>query len=145
MNELLEKLLFERDIVIELIKIDNEVMNKNYTFDDYYNGISNLLSISCKQIDITSNSLFITEGSPIITLDLLRRLIVTDKKCIIFINQNYVGMNKWLIEQFYKITGNSNVELDIGINYNKYIDKDYKVIPLGEIELINTVMEDFYE
>ena len=46
---------------------------------------------------------------------------------------------------FYKIVGNGNVELDVGINYNDYIGKEYKVIPVGENGLIDQVMEDFYE
>ena len=31
------------------------------------------------------------------------------------------------------------------INYNKYIDEGYKVIPLGEEGLVDQVMEDFYD
>lgn len=144
MKELLDSMLCEREKLLELIKIDNEIMNSNYSFEDYYDSFSCLLNNNCLQISTNSNSLFITEGNPIITVDLLRRLLTTEFHCIIFVNQGYLGINKWLINQFYKITGNSNVELDIGINYNKFIDKDYKVIPLGEEGIVEAVMEDFY-
>lgn len=48
------------------------------------------------------------------------------------------------INKFYRIVGNSNVELDTGINYNEYINKNYRVYPIGEEGLTNQVMEDFY-
>ena len=145
MKELLDNLLFERDIVEQLIEIDNDKMNTNFSFQNYYDAFSSLIISDNKELLINNNSLFITEGSPILTLDILLRLKSVSCNVVIFINQGFVGMNKWLINQFYKIIGNENVELDVGINYNNYIDKEYKVIPLGEEELTNQVMEDFYE
>ena len=43
------------------------------------------------------------------------------------------------------LVGNDNIELDVSINYNNYINKDYKVVPIGEDGLTNQVLEDFYE
>ena len=145
MKELLDNLLFEKDIVEQLIEIDNDKMNTKYSFQDYYDAISNLINSDNKELFLNNNSLFITEGNPIITLNILRRIYNTPYNVIIYINQGFIGMNKWLINKFYNIVGNGNVELDVGINYNRYIDKNYKVIPLGEDGLTNQVMEDFYE
>ena len=145
MKELLDNLLFERDMVEQIIEIDNDKMNTNYSFQNYYDAFSSLIISYNKELLINNNSLFITEGNPILTLDILLRVKSVSCNVVIFINQGFVGMNKWLINQFYKIIGNGNIELDVGINYNNYIDKEYKVIPLGEEELTNQVMEDFYE
>lgn len=145
MKELLDNLLFEKEIVEQLIEIDNDKMNTNYNFNNYYDAINSLVSSDNKELLINSNSLFITEGNPLLTLNILLRVKSTSYKVVIFVNQGFVGMNKWLINQFYKIIGNGNVELNVGINYNDYIDKKYKVIPLGEDGLTNQVMEDFYE
>lgn len=145
MKELLDNLLFEKEIVEQLIEIDNDKMNTNYNFNNYYDAINSLLSSDNKELLINNNSLFITEGNPLLTLNILLRVKSTSYKVVIFINQGFVAMNKWLINQFYKIVGNGNVELNVGINYNDYIDKKYKVIPLGEDGLTNQVMEDFYE
>lgn len=144
-KELLDNLLFEREIVEQLIAIDNEKMNTNIVFQNYYDAIKSVVNQSSNELELNNNSLFITEGEPLVTLDILKRLENTQVNCIIFINQGFVAMNKWLINQFYRLTENSNIELDIGVNYNKYINSGYKVVPLGEIELTNQVMEDFYE
>lgn len=145
MKELLDNLFFEKEIVEQLIEIDNDKMNTNYNFNNYYDAINSLVSSDDKELLINNNSLFITEGNPLLTLNILLKVKSTSYKVVIFVNQGFVGMNKWLINQFYKIVGNGNVELNVGINYNDYIDKKYKVIPLGEDGLTNQVMEDFYE
>ena len=145
MKELLDNLFFEKEIVEQLIEIDNDKMNTNYNFNNYYDAINSLVSSDNKELLINNNSLFITEGNPLLTLNILLRVKSTSYKVVIFVNQGFVAMNKWLINQFYKIVGNGNVELNVGINYNDYIDKKYKVIPLGEDGLTNQVMEDFYE
>lgn len=145
MKELLDNLLFEKEIVEQLIEIDNDKMNTNYNFNNYYDAINSLVSSDNKELLINNNSLFITEGNPLLTLNILLRVKSTSYKVVIFVNQGFVAMNKWLINQFYKIVGNGNVELNVGINYNDYIGKKYKVIPLGEDGLTNQVMEDFYE
>lgn len=144
MNEILEHLSNEEQIVEELINIDNDIMNTKYSFNDYYNAIESRFNIDIEQIDIKENTVFVTEGDVILTLDILRRFN-TAKKIVIFVNQSYLGMNKWLMSKYYEITGNNNIILDEEVNYNKYIDKGFKVIPLGEEGLIEQVMEDFYD
>ncbi|MGN1370848.1 MAG: hypothetical protein ACI4XM_01005 [Candidatus Coprovivens sp.] len=145
MNELLDYLIVEKEIVEKLIEIDNDKMNSKIRFSDYYDVFSLLLKKKYKEIMINKESLFITEGNPLTTLELLMSIKDTSYKTIIFINQGFVAMNKWLIDKFYKIVGNYNIELDVSINYNDYINKDYKVVPIGEDGLNNQVLEDFYE
>lgn len=144
MKELLDNLILEKDIVKQLIEIDNDKMNTKINFQNYYDAIKELVEKDSKELLLNNNSLFITEGNPLITIDILRNVMNTSYNVVIFINQGYVGMNKWLMNQFYKIVGNGNIELDTGINYNEYINIGYKVIPVGEEGLINQVMEDFY-
>lgn len=145
MNELLDYLIVEKEIVEKLIEIDNDKMNSKIRFSDYYDAFSLLLKKNYKEIMINKESLFITEGNPLTTFELLMSIKETSYKTIIFINQEFVAMNKWLIDKFYKIVGNDNIELDVSINYNNYINKDYKVVPIGEDGLTNQVLEDFYE
>ena len=93
MNEILEHLSNEEQIVEELINIDNDIMNTKYSFNDYYNAIESRFNIDIEQIDIKENTVFVTEGDVILTLDILRRFN-TAKKIVIFVNQSYLGMNK---------------------------------------------------
>ena len=144
MNELLIKLEEERKIVEELIKIDNEVMNTTYSFNSYYELFESILNDDYYKISVVDrDTVFVTEGDVFVTLELLKRMRVVGN-VVIFINQGNVGMNKWLVTKYKEMTGNDRVMLDTDINYNKYIDKGYKVVPIGEDGLVDQVLEDFY-
>ena len=143
MNELMVKLLEEKDIVEELIKIDNEVMNTSYDYDYYTTLFSYVLEQDVMNKIIDQDIVFVTEGDVLITLQLLLKMGVGATR-VIFINQGFIGMNKWLVTKYIEITGDIDVILDTDINYNKYIDKGYKVVPIGEDGLVDQVLEDFY-
>ena len=144
MNELLIKLEEEKEIVEELIKIDNEVMNTTYSFNSYYELFESILNDDYYKISVVDrDTVFVTEGDVFVTLELLKRMRVVGN-VVIFINQGNVGMNKWLVTKYKEMTGNDRVMLDTDINYNKYIDKGYKVVPIGEDGLVDQVLEDFY-
>ena len=144
MNELLTKMEEEREIVEELIKIDNEVMNTNYNFNSYYEVFESILSDDYYKMSVVDkDTIFVTEGDVFVTLELLKRMRVVGN-VVIFINQGNVGMNKWLVTKYKEMTGNDSIILDTDINYNKYIDKGYKVVPVGEDALYDQVLEDFY-
>lgn len=143
MNELMFKLLEDKDVVEELIKIDNEIMNTKYDYDYYTELFSYVLEQDLENRVIDNDVVFITEGDVFTTLELLLKM-GTGATRIIFINQGFVGMNKWLVSKYSEITGDNDVILDTGVNYNKYIDKGYKVIPIGEDKLVDQVLEDFY-
>ena len=143
MNEILNKLYEEKEIVEELIKIDNDIMNTDYNFNSYYEVLDSVLNEHFGQFFIDSDTIFVTEGDIYITFNLLKRMR-SGANVVIFINQGFVGMNKWLVTKYQEITGNDKVILDIGINYNKYIDKGYRVVPIGDDAMIDQVLEDFY-
>ena len=140
------KVLIEDKVVVsKLIEIDNKVMRTNLTFDDYYREFWNLANRKVDSWKIEKKTLFVTEGSPLLTFIILMQLINIDIECILFINQNFVGVNKWLVDRMISISGESiKLVLDTDINYNKYIKMDdLKIVPLGEENLFYCVMEDF--
>jgi hypothetical protein len=143
MDWILDKLYEEQEIVEELIKIDNGVMNTDYNYNSYYEVFDSVLNEPFRRNIIDKDTVFVTEGDVYITLDLLKRMMV-GANVVIFINQGFVGMNKWLISKYKEMTNSDMVILDTGINYNKYIDKGYRVVPIGEDAIINQVLEDFY-
>lgn len=144
MNDLMFKLLEEKDVVEELIKIDNEVMNTNHDYDYYTELFSFVLEQEMENRVIAHDTVFVTEGDVFITLELLLKM-GSGATRVIFINQGFVGMNKWLVSKYIEITGDKDVILDTDVNYNKYIDKGYKVIPIGEDAIVSQVLEDFYD
>ena len=143
MNEILNKLQEESNIVEELIKIDNDIMNTDYNFNGYYEVMESVFDEPFRKVFINKDTVFVTEGDVYVTLSLLDRMIV-GANVVIFINQGFVGMNKWLISKYKELTNSDMVTLDTSINYNKYIDKGYKIVPIGEDAIIDQVLEDFY-
>ena len=107
-----------KEKIEKLLKIDNSIMESNYKYEDFYNDYINYLKkYKESNIDIDNDTLFITEGNPIITIDILNKVKYSNNKIIIFINQEYVAINKWLIYEFNNMT-NKNIILDINNNYN---------------------------
>jgi hypothetical protein len=144
MNEILKWLEEEKEIVCELIKIDNDVMNTKYSYEYYYDLFNSILNNDMESFEINESTIFVTEGEVVFTLEILRR-INTTHSVVIFINQGNIAMNKWLMNKYYDLTNNKNVLLDDSINYNKYISKGFKVFPVGEYEMISQTLEDFYD
>ena len=118
-------------------------MNTSYDYDYYTTLFSYVLEQDVMNKIIDQDIVFVTEGDVLITLQLLLKMGVGATR-VIFINQGFVGMNKWLVTKYIEITGDNDVILDTDINYNKYIDKGYKVVPIGEDGLVDQVLEDFY-
>ena len=118
-------------------------MNTNYDYDYYTMLFSFVLEQDMKNRVIDQDIVFVTEGDVQITLELLLKMGIGATR-VIFINQGFVGMNKWLVSKYIEITGDNEVILDTDVNYNKYIDKSYKVIPIGEDAIVDQVLEDFY-
>lgn len=144
MNDIINYIDAEKDILEQLIKIDNEKMFDTMTYDEFFKNCMVVLSKN-KNIESEKNILFVTEGNPILTLNILNNVVNVDKEVVIFLNQGYQGLNKWLYDRYINITGNIKHSIDLGSNYNKYIGKDYKVVPLGEKDFRDEVLRDFYE
>ena len=144
-NEFFKVLLEDKKVLERLIEIDNKVMGVNLTFEDYYQKLKSITKKEFIPWNIKEKILFITEGSPLITFEILNHLVNNNQECILFINQGFIGVNKWLVDRMISISGESiKLILDTDINYNKYINrKDIKIIPLGEDNLFKCVMEDF--
>lgn len=144
MEEIIDFIINEKDILMELIKIDNQIMYQNMTYDMFLNKAMEVIG-KRKYIETDKKLLFITEGNPILTLNILNNIVMVDKEVVLFVNQSYQGLNRWLFDKYLKITGNVKHTIDFGINYNKYIGRDYKVVSIGEKEFREEVFRDFYE
>jgi len=145
MDELINYMIGEKDVIEQLIDIDNDKMMDNISYNEFLKNCVNIIKNS-KKIELSDKKvLFVTEGSPYLTLQILGNIWNNDKEVVIFINEGYIGLNRWLIERYYVVGGSKKHKIDININYNKYINTDYKVIPVGEESMRNAVLGDFYE
>ena len=140
----LEEYCNNEETISKLIAIDNDIMVSNDSFKSYYDSFKCVLDRSFKEFLIKEPTVFITDGDPNVVLDILRRVVNSKYEVIIYVGKSFLGMNKWLMDLFYKLTNNTFVSLSMDNNYNKFIKSKYKVVPIGEEALVSEVFHDFY-
>mgnify|MGYP006983234044 FL=1 len=144
MYKILDIMDSEKEILEQLIEIDNKVMNDKLTYKDILKKTMKALKEK-KELKVDKDILFITEGDYELTIGILSKIENMECKVVIFINQNYIALNKWLISKYHELTGNMQHIIDFGDNYNAYIGKDYNVIPVGSDDYKKIVWDDFCE
>ncbi len=144
MYKILDIMDSEKEILEQLIEIDNKIMNDKLTYKDILKKTMKALKEK-KELKVDKDMLFITEGDYELTIGILSKIENMECKVVIFINQNYIALNKWLISKYHELTGNMQHIIDFGDNYNAYIGKDYNVIPVGSDDYKKIVWDDFCE
>lgn len=144
MYKILDIMDSEKEILEQLIEIDNKVMNDKLTYKDILKKTMKALKEK-KELKVDKDILFITEGDYELTIGILSKIENMECKVVIFINQNYIALNKWLISKYHELTGNMQHIIDFGDKYNAYIGKDYNVIPVGSDDYKKIVWDDFCE
>lgn len=144
MYKILDIMDSEKEILEQLIEIDNKVMNDKLTYKDILKKTMKALKEK-KELKVDKDILFITEGDYELTIGILSKIENMECKVVIFINQNYIALNKWLISKYHELTVNMQHIIDFGDNYNAYIGKDYNVIPVGSDDYKKIVWDDFCE
>lgn len=142
MEELINCFEEEKESLLKLIELDNKIMHSHISYQDLY------LFLQKEQnfvYSIKENTLFITEGNPFLTISILKTIYSTNYQHILFVHQNFLGINKWLIARYNEIIGNQQMILDYDPNYNKYFNLKINILPIGESIFIEEVTKDFNE
>ncbi len=139
---IINKLIDEKEIIEELLKLDNAVLKRNLTYEELVKSICNA-KIETIDLDLNNKYNVITDGEP----DNVFSVLVTLPKNIAYININrkFLGINTWLIEQVKQFYNHEiAISLDTSLDYQKYdisnltiILKGYKEFVLGMSELLN--------
>ena len=114
---LLNILETEKDIVEELLSIDNKVQYTNYTYEYIYNKIYNFNKYDN---NLNDKYIVITDGEIDTILYILFNYI--DNTIVLNINHKTIGLYKWLITRVNEYY-NKNIILDIDNNYELYDSK----------------------
>ena len=150
MNEFLKYVLFrlelEAEIIEELIKIDNEILCTNFQTTDLLNYLQeNINNKKLLNLELKTKSLAITEGNPIIVLQLLNDFALNIDK--LFISRSFVAMNSWLfkkVKDYYQELGKAiDIEIDIEKNYQQYLSYQGDILVIGDAEFVKGTAADF--
>lgn len=140
MEEIIESFENEKETILKLLEFDNNINHSNIKYNDI---LKLLLNEDKLPIKLEEDVLFISEGEPVYTIVILNSMLNSEHKCVLFVNQKYLGINKWLVARYNEFVGFSQIYLDCNNNYNKYFTTNLKVIPLGEKIFIEEVCNDF--
>lgn len=137
---LYEELLLEKEIVLNLIQIDNQVCHTKLTYEDILEMFKK--DVNLEKIDTYKH--FICDGDVYTVLELL--INYAPYILNIYIDHMYLAINSWLIHKtcnYYNSLGiNLNINLDDSINPLKYQQFDNVVIS-GDEGFIEGIKGDF--
>lgn len=141
-NYLIKLLLDEKEIVEELIMVDNKVMFSNLTYKDLYNIVEKC-KIDFEDI-LSFNYDFILDGD----INTIVYVLINYSTCVryLHVNSNYVGITSWLItkiNQYYNdININTCISLDINKGYKDF-SQDEVLVLCGHSYFINGIKDLF--
>lgn len=140
MNKLLlERIIDNKEILEELLVIDNERMGTNITV----NVLLQKLLFASKKYNIENQNsiLIIYDGNPCITYQLLNSFTSVNN-IILYPNYSYLGINSLLVNLY----DNNKCFLSKDRNYNKYLNSQMifeQVYVVGNIEMYELIKRDF--
>lgn len=140
---LLNKIILEREDFDILVNADNSI-GLNVTSED----IINFLEFTTDDQVITSpiiGNIIITEGDILSVLKTILSLSKYEGNYKIFINEDNMGTNAYLVSRandcYKELNLNIEIEIDFNENYNKYVND--MVTLIGSKDFIETASVDF--
>ncbi|MBQ8659559.1 MAG: hypothetical protein IJ475_01810 [Bacilli bacterium] len=134
--EFLENAIFEDiNTVLGLIMFDNKIQGTNFDINDTieYLKYSNQLNFSDN-----SDAMYILEGDSNILINLLG--CIFDLSCVVYIFQNNLGFNKWIVLKFFEFCEINAIENKNIIKFSEVIDKTIEpAILVGSEAFVNEI------
>ena len=121
--------LEEREIIEELIYIDNSIQKTNFIYEQMLNDIREVKADN--QQVINEQCIAITDGE---LKTVFKILISIPTLNTIWVNRTSLGINKYLV---------SRINLDITKDYFKYKNSQYPIIISGFDFFVEGISEDF--
>ena len=133
-NYLLERVLSEKAVIDELLRIDNSIQKTNYTYEMFLDKIKGIPKLS---LALEEPCNFLTDGDP----DTVYRVLISSTNIRkLHINRSFVAMNKWLVERTKEYYQENGIEfsfyLDIERPYVNYIEENIGIILYGFKEFV---------
>lgn len=121
---LINCIIEEKDIITELLYIDNRIQ---YTFDNYVELIGKINDVLDESLD---DNLYnaVTDGE---FESVLRVLINVPNLDTLYVDKRYLGINKYLVSRANKYYGEEKIKLDTTNEFGKYNNSKYPVVLCG--------------
>lgn len=130
--------LEEREIIEQLIYIDNSIQKTNFTYEQMLNEIKEL-DVDNKQV-INEQCIAITDGE---LKTVFKILISIPTLNTLWVDRTSLGINKYLVSRANEFYQEERINLDITKDYWKYKNSEYPIIISGFDFFVEGISEDF--
>lgn len=134
---LLDCLINEKEIIEELLYIDNNIQHTALTYDYLIESLKNVNECN---INNDFNYIAITDGE---VEAVFKVLISVLKLKVVFVDKRFLALNKYLVSRVNLFLDNDDIELDLTDDYRKYIGCNTSVVISGIEGFTNEVFEYF--
>ena len=134
---LLDCLINEKELIEELLYIDNNIQHTALTYDCLIESLKNVNECS---VNNDFDYIAITDGE---ITTVFKVLISVLRLKIVFVDRRFLALNKYLVSRVNFFSGDENIELDVSNNYRKFIGCDTSVVISGIDGFTNEVVEQF--
>lgn len=134
---LINCIIEEKDIINELLYIDNKIQ---YTHLNYEELVDKLNNVSKINLDNDLNFVALTDGE---VETVFKVLISVSKLDIIYVDKKSLGINKYLVSRANMFYENNNIQLDITDDYRKYLSSEYSIIISGFDTFVEELSKEF--
>lgn len=134
---LLDCLINEKEIIEELLYIDNNIQHTALTYDYLIKSLKNVNECN---INNDFNYIAITDGE---VEAVFKVLISVLKLKVVFVDKRFLALNKYLVSRVNLFLDNDDIELDLTDDYRKYIGCNTSVVISGIEGFTNEVFEYF--
>ena len=126
------KIVEEQDIVTKLLELDDSI------------NLNTLLELINKDINILTNyDTYLIESNPIILINLIDRLISTNKTIIVCSMDNY-SLNTYIINKYKEYLNDYDISSSLDIRIEKHFNiEDNNIISIGS-NAFNKEMKSIY-
>ena len=126
------KIVEEQDIVTKLLELDDSI------------NLNTLLDLINKDINILTNyDTYLIESNPIILINLIDRLISTNKTIIVCSMDNY-SLNTYIINKYKEYLNDYDISSSLDIRIEKHFNiEDNNIISIGS-NAFNKEMKSIY-
>jgi hypothetical protein len=126
------KIVEEQDIVTKLLELDDSI------------NLNTLLELIYKDINILTNyDTYLIESNPIILINLIDRLICTNKTIIVCSMDNY-SLNTYIINKYKEYLNDYDISSSLDIRIEKHFNiEDNNIISIGS-NAFNKEMKSIY-
>ena len=137
-EHLINCFLEEREIIEELLYIDNNIQHTSLTYEQLLNEINDI-EVNDKQI-ISNQCVAITDGE---FKTVFKILMVLPYLNTLWVDRTSLGINKYLVSRANEFYQEERINIDITKDYFKYKDSKYPIIISGFDTFVEEMSQEF--